>query len=91
MSMEKNHEATKDLILTIMSTVGIGQKHEALLAVNKLVVPFVLNKLAGTDGDLGLNHMKAWKAHLDGQARSSHANMSWEELKQHRLVEGGPE
>ncbi|KAL2858986.1 isoprenoid synthase domain-containing protein [Aspergillus pseudodeflectus] len=91
MSMEKNHEATKDLILTIMSTVGIGQKHEPLLAVNKLVVPFVLNKLAGTDGDLGLNHMKAWKAHLDGQARSSHANMSWEELKQHRLVEGGPE
>jgi hypothetical protein len=74
-----------------MSTVGIGQKHEPLLEVNKLVVPYVLNKLAGKDGDLGMNHMKAWKAHLDNQATSSHANMSWEELKQHRLVEGGPE
>ncbi|KAL2830140.1 isoprenoid synthase domain-containing protein [Aspergillus pseudoustus] len=91
MSMEKNHETTKDLMRTLMSSVGIDETHEPKLEINKLAVPFVVTMMDGKDGDIGMDHMKAWKAHLDTQASSSHGNMSWEELKQHRLREGGPE
>ncbi|OOQ85950.1 hypothetical protein PEBR_23234 [Penicillium brasilianum] len=87
-NVQKNAEITQDLALALLSELTLGQRLEPKLEINKIVVQMLWGVL-DKDRKSGLEMIKFWKGHLDGQAESAHNNMSFEEYTKHRLSEVG--
>ncbi|KAI9369056.1 isoprenoid synthase domain-containing protein [Aspergillus egyptiacus] len=88
LSVEKNKEITQDLAVVFLAELKLGQRLEPKLEISKMVVQIVRGIL-DQDRELGLNMINSWKGHLDGQAASTHNDMSFEQYKGHRLGEVG--
>nr|QXF69098.1 sesterbrasiliatriene [Penicillium arizonense] len=88
LSAEKNAEITQDLALAMLSELKLGKRLEPKLEINKLVVQ-MLREVLDMDREAGLEMIRFWKGHLDGQAKSTHNDMSFDQYKKHRLSEVG--
>ncbi len=87
-NVQTNAEITQDLALALLSELTLGQRLEPKLEINQIVVQMLWGVL-DKDRKSGLEMIKFWKGHLDGQAESAHNNMSFEEYTKHRLSEVG--
>ncbi|KAL4883150.1 isoprenoid synthase domain-containing protein [Aspergillus karnatakaensis] len=85
-SVEKMTEVTNDLAVVLMAEVKLGQRLEPKLEVSKLMVK-VVREMLDMDREGGLMMIDGWKSHLDGQSKSTHNDMSFEQYRIHRLKE----
>jgi hypothetical protein len=72
----------------MLSELKLGKRLEPKLKINKLVVQ-MLREVLDVDREAGLEMIRFWKGHLDGQAKSTHNDMSFDQYKKHRLSEVG--
>ncbi|KAL4815396.1 isoprenoid synthase domain-containing protein [Aspergillus spinulosporus] len=85
-STEQNAELTRDLAIPMLEEVlQTGNRVEPKFEISKIGVK-LMRDIIDMDRELGLGSIISWKEYLDGQAKSTHNDMSFELYIKHRFV-----
>ena len=79
---------TEDLAVPVLSKMTTGTYVEPRLEINKLFMKNICDFI-DLDREKGVAMAVTWKGHLDGQAKSIHNDMCFEQYKKHRFTEVG--